>query len=74
MLVCLPTATSLLTPPVLRPSEPYYGDRICIVEEEIPPSWQLKDAEKDSTSMEDKGMDKGEESLALYLSSGRGAS
>jgi hypothetical protein len=32
------------------------------VEEEIPPSWQLTGAGKDSTAAEDTGMDKGEES------------
>jgi hypothetical protein len=59
--VCLPTATSLLGPPVLKPGEPYYGDVSCIVEEEIPPSWQLTDAGKESITVEDDGIGKGDE-------------
>jgi hypothetical protein len=55
----LPTATILLASPVLRLSEPYYGDGSCIAEEEIPPSWKLTSAGKDSTAVEDKVMDKG---------------
>ena len=60
--VRLPTASSLLSPPVLKPGEPYYGDGHCIMEEKIPPSWQSTDAGKDPTAAEDIGMEKGEES------------
>jgi hypothetical protein len=53
----LPMATSLLDPP----TEPYWEDKGCIVEEEIPPKWKLIDAGENPIAGEDTGTDKGEE-------------
>jgi hypothetical protein len=43
------------------PTEPYWGDGVCIIEEEISPRWHLTDARQDQIAVEDKCTDRGEE-------------
>ena len=64
--VHLPLVTNLLSPQAIKPEEPYYGDRSCQVEEEIPPSWQLAGTDKETIAVGDN--EKGKEEEALHSS------
>jgi hypothetical protein len=56
-----PLLTNLLSPPTVKPEEPYYGNESCQVEEEIPPSWQLAGTNKETIVVSDDERGKGEE-------------
>jgi hypothetical protein len=38
-----PLLTNPLAPPKINPQDPVFGDGSCMVEEEIPPSWQVEE-------------------------------
>jgi hypothetical protein len=60
-----PSSYQPLSPPIVKPGDPYYDDESCQVEEEIPPSWQLENKAGTDKEINAEGDEMGKEEEAL---------